>query len=419
MGTDLSPQFVEYAHKNRTITVDFPNHWNYEVDPEHPLCVQFKSPEFDQVGALIISSPFAVNAAAIENDKLQDCLHGILAQAGIESGGEPSTLLYYPSHHARLKDGSESWALIHEDLLIVIQVRYPDSHEHIYRPLFDRMLTSLRIHRQLQGMRLRLMLEVVQRLKTALPGVSCEAKGDRISMGPLEIGLENLESMIAQNPNARDELIERYVEAITQVAQRHQSIGNETWQEVQSMIFPMIRQDGILHALDGRGEQAESGQSIEMIRPVASPWLANLVICYAIDSPQSLRMVSNLDIERWGLNAAELHDRAMQNLIHSEMPQVLAVPLADGRPGFGGLGEGGISCKSSYLLHPKLYGLMSKTFGGEVWAAIPSRDSLMVFSQQVTDRTNLLQAVSQDFQQADHALSDRIFEVTPDGVVLA
>ena len=420
MSTDLSPQFAEYAHTDRMITVDYPKHWAIEVNPKHPLCVEFKSPEVDGVGALIISSPVAVNAAAFTNEQqLQDCLHLVLEQAGIESGGESSKLLYYPSHHARLKDGTDAWALIHEDLLIVIQVRYPESHEHIYRPLYDRMLTSLRINRQQQGAQLRLRLEVVQQLKVLLPDAKCELQGDRISLDTIEIGVESLEAMIGQNPGARDELIERYVEAIVQVAQRHKSIGQESWDEVQSMLYPMIRPDGIVHALDKTAQKTESKEAVEKMQPVASPWLANLVVCYAIDSPHTLRMVSHMDLERWGVDIAQLHDLAMSNLMQGELPQVISVPLADGQPGFGGLGEGGITSKSSYLLHPKIYEHIQKVFGAAVWAAIPNRDSLMIFSQKCTERSNLLEAVAEDFKHTDHALSDRIFEFTPDGVVLA
>lgn len=82
------------------------------------------------------------------------------------------------------------------------------------------------------------------------------------------------------------------------------------------------------------------------------------------------------------------------------------------------LGEGGISAKSSYVFHPQLVKQLREHFDSDTWIAIPARDTLIVFSKSANERRQLLEMVAEDFKSTDNALSDRLFEPTPDGVVL-
>lgn len=420
MSTDESPNFKEYTHTQRMITIDYPSHWNVEVDKSHPLSVVFKSPEMELASILIIAMPSRIDSALFKTEQqTQDFLHNILNSAGIESGGQASRLLYYPSHWAKLTDGTDAWATLHDDLMVVIQTHSPESHEHIYRPLLERMLTSFRIHRSKEVAHFRLLNDVASELKQHLPNADLQVADDRIKLDQLEIGVDNLAASIMRHPGLREELIKDYVKAIMQSVIGSQQIGQEVWEDVKGSIYPMIRADSILRALGDSTDDNEPAATRQSRRVASSPWLADLLVCYAIDSAASIRMISNLDLNRWGKDLQEVHARAMRNLVASEFPSCMAVPGADGQVMLCGFGEGGISAKSSYLLHPHLYKQLKPKFSARIWAAIPNRDSLMFFSSHCSDRATLLNAVAQDHKQSDHPISDRLFEITPDGIVLA
>lgn len=88
----------------------------------------------------------------------------------------------------------------------------------------------------------------------------------------------------------------------------------------------------------------------------------------------------------------------------------------DAEPFVGGL-RPKAGAASSYLLHPNLYQIVSKQISGEIAAAIPDRDALIFFEYR-GQKAVLLNAVSHHFQTASHPISDRLFEVTPDGIAL-
>lgn len=420
MSSDQSPVFKEYAHIQRIVTIDYPSHWEVEVDKSHALSVVFKSPEVPLASILVIAMPYRIDCTLFKSDQqIQDALHKILESAGIESGGEASRLLYYPSHYAKLIDGTYAWATMHDDLIVVIQTHAPESHEHLYRPIFERMLTSFRIHRSKEAAHLRTLHDVFFALKKALPDADIQTVDDRIKLDRLDLGVDNLVIAISRQPGRRDELIQEYANSVVQSVSGMQQVGKEAWNDVKDAIFPMIRADSILSILADKGDEDESDAKRHARQIASSPWLADLLICYAIDSNASFRMLSYHDLNRWGKDLSEVHAKSIRNLMSSDFPDCMAVPGVDGEVMLCGFGTGGISAKSSYLLHPSLYKKLKPKFSQRIWAAIPSRDSLMVFSSHCSDRATLLSAVAEDYKQSDHQISDRLFEITPDGIVLA
>lgn len=419
MSTDESPAFKGFSDANQMITIDCPVHWKMEVDQSHPLSVEFHSPELNQTGLLVIASPVRIDRSLFASDaQVIEFLGKVLEGAGVESG-EASRLLYYPSYAAKLKNGARSWATLHEDLLIVLECRSPQDREHIYRPLFDRMLTSFRIHRSKEGAQLRLLNDVARQLKEQLPSSELQVLSDRIKLDQFEIGVYNLAASIDKNPSLRTQLIKEFVDVIVQKFAGQQSIGQESWEDVKDNIYPMIRADSILRALAGDEGNQTSGAIGQSRQVVSMPWLADLVVCYAVDTPATIRMISHFDLNRWGKDVAELNDQAMHNLQSGEFPNCTAVPGPDGKLMLCGFGEGGISSKSSYLLHPELFKRLRPQFSADIWAAIPNRDSLIIFSSHCNDRATLLKAVAEDYKTSDHSITDRLFEITPDGIVLA
>jgi hypothetical protein len=75
--------------------------------------------------------------------------------------------------------------------------------------------------------------------------------------------------------------------------------------------------------------------------------------------------------------------------------------------------------EASRLLNPGLYGLFAESLGGPFIAAIPCRDALILFPNDKDLRRAVQQIVRDDYATSDHAITDRLFLVTPDGATLA
>lgn len=426
-SSDTDPVYASYLHEDGSISLDYPEHWEVSYEPNQKLCLLFASPEDENTKAIILGAPNRLDSADLSDEEdIQGLLHCALEQCGIDSEAQPSALLYYPSQYAKATNGAHNWSTIHNGLLLLIQINYPEPSEHIYRPIFERMLSSIRIDCEKKVRDENLLEEVFELLKQRSPDQNCEIINGRINFATLEIGVDNLSLSVSRQPDLRQQLIEEFVGAAISVLQQRQSIGNESWEQIKSHLFPMIRPDTIVHSLYRRAsseapsDDEQEDPSISRSRLlVHSTWLADLVVCYAIDTPMTLRMVSEEDLQRWGVDAAQLHEMAISNLQDSDLPQFAGMPGPEGDLVLGGFGEGGISTKSSYLLHPELYQMLRPRFKGRMWAAIPARDALMVFSSEYAKRETLLSAVSTDYANSDHAVSDRLFEITADGIALS
>jgi uncharacterized protein YtpQ (UPF0354 family) len=416
MGNDEHPRLTTFRHLGDAFSIDYPAHWEHVVS-ENSLSVVFQSTSQTGVALLIMILPYSVDIELFEGEP-EDWLGKFLKQAGAEDVCV-SKLLCYPAVFGVTSDGAKSWVTAHDDVIMAISIHYPDSHEHIYQPLTDRMLSSFRISRQKQVERQRLLLKIVRQLRAACPNAGFVVKGDKVANEQLEFGVDNLEATIARNPQIAEEAIAHVVGSIVDLVRAQESLGKETWAEIQGNVFPMIRPDSIVNSLADRTVENESKEEQEQRTIVAAPWLADLVVCYAIDQEKTLRMISAADMLRWNIDAATLHQKAMDNLRNSELPEFAGVATPEGELVFGGLGQGGLSSKSSYVLHPGLYQMVRAKLGAHAWVAIPSRDSLMFFAQSFTSRALLQRTVAGDYQSSDHRLSDRLFELTPDGLVLA
>ena len=107
-----------------------------------------------------------------------------------------------------------------------------------------------------------------------------------------------------------------------------------------------------------------------------------------------------------------------------------ALALGDGRveDPFGGLGDLARrllrattrdSFTASRLLHPELYRLFSGPLGAPFLAAIPERDTLVLFSNRNSLKRRIVKQVKKDHDQSAYPITPRLFLVTRDGIALA
>jgi hypothetical protein len=418
MQLDNAPVFAKWIHRNNIASIDRPRHWQVVEDQTQNLLVSFQPPDSPHINFSLATAPCQVTEAARDDEsQLQQDLKALLSEARVDQHLGPCRLLCYPSHSVQLADGSFACAAVHHDQIVMITTHCPPGEQHIYQPIFERMLSSFRIDRRQYGRLAALRSQVISEFRRLAPETDCQPANDHIKFGQMHIFVDNLLSEIDQQPHRQTELIDHFIQTALQFANNPPQLGHETWDDIKTTLFPMVRPDTILHATqEAAGLNAAPPEQLQQI--VAAPWLANLVTCYAIDTPKTLRFILHADLQRWGVTPSELHLQAMQNLQQSTNPEIIGAPAPHGGLDVGLPSVGPKTVKSAWILHPQLYQIVRSQFRGRIWAGIPNRDTIVLFAADIHNRNILLQKLHEDFRTSHHSISDRLFEITPDGIIL-
>ncbi len=151
---------------------------------------------------------------------------------------------------------------------------------------------------------------------------------------------------------------------------------------------------------------------------LASEWLADVVICYALRSKDIFRFVTTWDVGRWQTDAQTLHQVAIANLCELAWPTRLegARQRDGGRLIVVATSDG---LASSRLLHPDLHRLFSGPLGSPFRAGIPDRDTLVIYSDRHRLRQQTERKLRKDHRTSGYPITPRPFLVTPDGIAPA
>jgi uncharacterized protein YtpQ (UPF0354 family) len=168
---------------------------------------------------------------------------------------------------------------------------------------------------------------------------------------------------------------------------------------LRDRVFPMLKPLTLLVTVRDR--------KLPML--IYRPFLADLMICYVIDEPNSLVYINEQHLECWQIGEHELHEQALANLrdrtatrgtftIAGEGAQRLIV--ANTQDGFD----------ATRLLLVPLLEAWRPQFPGTMVIGIPNRDFLIAFSD--VDRTilsNVARQVQFDAAEREHGLTDQLF----------
>lgn len=264
-----------------------------------------------------------------------------------------------------------------------------------------------------------LLGDVLKELAAAAPQSNPKFAGDHLDVGSLQIRVDNLALLIRRMPDQRSRLIREFVQTTVATLNSTATMAQEPWRLVRKSIFPMVRPEGILQQSVPQDVEQLSAADRVRLQMLSTPWLAGLVICYAIDSERTLRFVQHHDLERWGLDPDVVKRQALRNLAKVRGPVFSTMCVEKAQFQVAEVTDNDLPARSCWLLHPDLHQSLQRIFRGPSWVAVPSRDSLLAFSANSAMRAGLQQRLIEDYRSSSHSISDRLFEVRPDGVVLA
>ena len=167
-------------------------------------------------------------------------------------------------------------------------------------------------------------------------------------------------------------------------------------------VVPRLKVGAFLEALARQSIPAEQ-------MPVTKPFVGDLLITYAFDTPKQFIMASEVLLQRAGLTRESVGAVAQRNLARILRNQDVA-------PKEAGLSLYTVALPdlaACLMLVDSLWeGAMARRIPGEIVVAVPHRDRLLACSRQHVDKLELVmkgEAVARSQKPDNHALSMKLF----------
>ena len=141
-----------------------------------------------------------------------------------------------------------------------------------------------------------------------------------------------------------------------------------------------------------------------------------MVICYVIKTKKMFRFVTGWDVNRWGQTNEILHETAIANLVRLSWPKQMMGSRSAKGDGRLIIVDTGDNLESSRLLHPDLHKMFSGPLGSPFWAGIPSRDTLVLYSDRRELKQRIARRLKKDYNASAYQVTPRPFLVTHDGI---
>lgn len=423
-STDETPYYLSFRHPQNFFEIDYPAHW--QLHTEEDGAVEFVASSTESfAGLMLFRTPVSVDADQIVRlGKWKELATVMFQQIQSTTLEQDPTIIYdnYRVERPETDPLGYRWFVLCFDLILGISSSYSSSSKHVYEPIIERMLSSLRIHRDEELLASQVLSRVTQSISDSFPDTDVKVNGMTLTVNQFQLSIGNLLSQVKRNPSGMKTMIEHFVQGIVGLSkQTGEKLGSESWEAVRGRIQPLLKTDKYIQEANQRtqlkGDESLDSSAVRFAPfLISAPWLAELRICFAIDNKDTFRFIHSQDLERWGISLELLLNTAVENLAAFPEPEVYTMRLSEDSPAIGSLQHHG-GAASSYLLHPKLFTIASQQLGRSIVAAVPSRDTLMMFEYR-DNRSMLQHAVERDYSTTNHPVSDRLFRITPDGVAL-
>lgn len=208
----------------------------------------------------------------------------------------------------------------------------------------------------------------------------------------LNFFLDNAYSAYVADPESKGEIVERYIASLLD--------AGEPPPAERSRVVPIVKDRGWLKETV-RATARVGGKGVEY---VWEPLNDDLVIVYALDTPESVQYISPRMLEELELDRSQLRALAVENLA-ALLPKVelreyplLQRIVADG------------NYDASLLLFDSLWSGGSIKVDGEIVVAVPARNALFVAGSNDKNALRELRELARDVvREGNYTLTDRLF----------
>ena len=213
--------------------------------------------------------------------------------------------------------------------------------------------------------------------------------------------LENLYRDAVLHPERVQEQIEAWTLALLRVSEGMPEVWAD-FDELRTRVLPMVV-----------AQNVAEGSSKSML---SQPLVPGLRVAYAIDDKRTITYIPPMLFERWNVQLDDLHAIALENLVaRSEAIQANAAQDDDGRINLI-LFQTLDGFDATRILLPTLHDRLREHLGSPFGAGIPNRDILLCFRNDDETVDRLREQISRDYRQMPHQVTDKILQITPDGI---
>jgi uncharacterized protein YtpQ (UPF0354 family) len=213
------------------------------------------------------------------------------------------------------------------------------------------------------------------------------------------IDLGNFYQAYARDPAQLDTIVRNFVLAALGLAPNREV---SAFAALADRVCPMLKPIALLETVRAR--------QLPML--AYREFLADLIITYVIDEPQSVAYINEDHLERWGIDIQELHQRAIENLRRRTLQQIDYVTAGEGEQRLF-IYNSGDGYDASRLLLAELLAGWAGDLPGHLVIGIPNRDFLIGFSDANPDILGrIAQQVQADAAGREHGVTDQLFTLT-------
>lgn len=218
----------------------------------------------------------------------------------------------------------------------------------------------------------------------------------RVNGRDVVINVANFYDAYRNQPAQLDHIVQTMVRVLTSELPER---SEQSYPALSARIFPMLKPIAMLASVRER--------NLPMI--VYRDFLADLMITYVVDEPQSVTFLNEQHLEHWGVSAQDLHEQALQNLRQRTLGQVEYVTTGAGEQRlFIFNSQDGYD--ATRLLLSEILAEWARQLPGRIVIGIPNRDFLVAFSDA---NDEILRSVAMQIQAdaagREYGLTDQLF----------
>ena len=284
-----SIQWKKFIHPGGVFRLEFPAYWD-QVQKDEARSCGFGPHDRDDVGLWISIMPVSVDSERLV-DELPKILNQVLPHMEGGDVRRDTSLRHYgvKADVHKEGEGGHYWLIAGGDLVLFASSQLPAAERDVWNPTFDKVMATLEITRDEELALRQLTNEVLVLLREQHPEQEFQLDEKGIRGQNRVVFMSNLHREVRAAPARRTEIIKHFVQSLGQSMDL--SLGHETWEDAQARLLPLLKPRSYLES-DSANRNS-----------LASEWLGDVLICYALRSNDIFRFVTTADVGRWQTDA--------------------------------------------------------------------------------------------------------------------
>lgn len=292
------------------------------------------------------------------------------------------------------------WAVFDGETIVLARCVGACDAMQFLAPVLEAIMCSLEIH-PADGRAAKPFVEMVVELgREHVPPEEISAIDDEtLNLGGMKIRIDALQQQYQQQPEKIHDNVHTFFDKLLVRNAAESVTGNDDWENLSRQVMPVILPAAVADRL---GSQV-----------IQEDWLAGMKIHFEI--PGANVPIGRDDCRRWGIDAEELQQQAMNNLLRATRNMQMNGGKYERYTLFNFTRTNAFN--SSRILLPILYRNLREHLGTTFYIGIPDRDVLLAFATEDDAVLDWLRnQVQLKYSHAAHPLSQQLFLATPDGI---